>query len=427
MPNSLAIALYHKTKYNVEIYAGKHQVSSKKNQIKEIGWYTFDFSNSIVSVIGGIFFSKWFIEDTANGNVSYNILYLLSAILIIVTSGYVGRSIDIKGYPVWLKGTYVLNATVLIFLALTANIMDKNVVLSVCVYALFSIYLFGYQVSRICHNVYLRVEIAADRRERVSGYGVAANWLGAIFGILLTIPVTMHWDGAAGREATFVVGAISYAILTLMALRFMGVFEAQHQGGDSDVDAGSKFRLSQITAIIVIFFFIFEVMSTLQRNLAPFLSGLFVMNDQTQSAAFLIILVFAALGGVFAAIAVGAHNSKIWIAIPALTLGFALLTLAMGASTLAWWAFPFIGWSFGVLESSIRLTFMQGFSGAIAGRRFALLAAVERSSSIVGPVVWSSPFLLSDDNALALRWSMALMAATVAIAAGALIVRRRTA
>jgi MFS-type transporter involved in bile tolerance (Atg22 family) len=391
------------------------------------GWWLFDFSNSIPTVIGGIYFAKWFIEDLSAGSVAFNLLFFTSSIFIVITGRWVGNSIDKHGYKPWIILASVISivATLLIFGASQVIPSKSLVILS---FFLFLVFLFGYQVSRICHNVFLRGIIPEDIQTKMSGYGTAANWSGSIVGIVLTIPIVASFPGRFGRELTFLAAGIAYGILTPIALLMM--FRSDQTGAvtisEEKIDLSTwRSLLASIGYLLLVYFFLFDVMATVQRNLPPYLTSVFHMPDNTQAIGFLLILVSALLGGVFAGQFVTFANSHLWLKIGSILLAGGIALVTLNNSVSLWTAFIVAGFSYGILESAIRVDFMGNFSPATAGENFGVLAVAERTSGVLGPLIWIIPFyLLSAENA-AYRYAMLLMAC-LAFAAFLLLFKQRS-
>lgn len=377
------------------------------------GWWLFDFSNSIPTVIGGVYFAKWFTEDLSAGSVAFNLLFFVSSIFIVITGRWVGKSIDSRGYKPWIKLSSAISILATLFIFLASQVMPARSV-AITSFFLFLFFLFGYQVSRICHNVYLRGTIPETLQTKMSGYGTAANWSGSVVGILLTIPIVEYYPGTFGRELTFLAAGITYCILTSIALVLM------FRSGDSDAVAVTvaveridlKTWRSLLTAIgylLLIYLLLFDVMATVQRNLPPYLTSVFQMPDNTQALSFLIILVSALLGGVFAGKFVNFSNSRFWLKTGSILLTTGIIFITLKNFVFVWTAFVVAGFSYGVLESAIRVNFMENFSPATAGANFAVLAVAERTSGVLGPLIWIIPFYFLSVESMAYRSGMWIM------------------
>lgn len=358
------------------------------------GWCLFDFGYSVAAMIGGIYFAKWFIEDLNANSILLNLLFLSSGIIIMFVGKWIGRKIDQQGYKFWIKTAAIISFLAILLLFLSSQFIQKQFLIPLSF--LFNLlFLFGYQMGRICHNVYLYKIIPDELQSKMSGYGTGANWAGSIVGICMTIPIITHYPKTLGRELTFLLAAISFGIFAFISIVLM--FLAQQENL-------SKFNVKQIKiswksvllyslSPILVYFLLFDAMVTVQRNLPPFLTEIFNMTDNDQALGFLVTLTSAAVGGFLAAKVINFKNSKNYLMICSLSLSLSIILITLHSSYALWIAFITAGISYGMLESAMRINYMTTFSSNNAGENFGILAVVERTAGILGPIVWSIPFL----------------------------------
>ena len=388
----------------------------KDNHIKFLysslwGWCLFDFANSIAAVIGGIYFSKWFIEDAGANSVIYNILLFTSALFILISGKWVGRKIDLNGYKFWIKLSSFISFIAMLFVFIGSKIIPNTFLIPYS-FIFFLIFLFGYQISRICHNVYLRSVIPESKQAKMSGYGAASNWAGSIVGIIITIPIVTAFPDITGRELTFLAASVSYGILTFSALILM--FSSKTNQNQQVLNPKSKLNWNYFFVVLgssfVIYFLLFDVMITVEKNLPPYLSVVYKMTDDIQAIGFLSVLISAMLGGLFASKIVNFLNSNLWLKIGSSVLVASITMITINNPIFLWSAFVLAGLSYGILESTIRVNFMSTFKSENAGENFGILAAVERSSGVVGPLLWIIPFSIFQNEKHSYVASMLLMA-----------------
>lgn len=370
-------------------------------RISLLGWCLFDFANSIPAVIGGIYFSKWFINDLGTNSILFNLLFFFSALVVAITGKKIGKKIDTNSYKPWIIISSVAIFLSLLFLFLFSQIFSNTLLITLS-FIFFSFFIFAYQIGRITHNSYLRKIIPEELQSKYSGLGASANWVGSIIGIIITIPIISNYSGAFGRELTFLVASIAYAILTPIALFFMFKSKTETEYDKKNIDFTEnnkilnwRFILPKIGLSLIVYFILFDVMATVERNLPPYLTEIFQMPDDKQAIGFLIILFSASIGGIIAAKFIKTNNSKIWLRISTSSLMISIILITLTNSILLWIAFCLAGISYGVLESTIRVNFMSFFTKKNAGESFGVLAIVERTSGIVGPVIWVIPFAIS--------------------------------
>lgn len=364
-----------------------------------VGWCLFDFANSIAAIIGGIYFAKWFIEDVQASPVTLNILFFVSAGLILVTGKLIGNSIDSIGYKFWIVASTILGFFSILLLFLSSQVVGSKFIIPIS-FVINLFFLFSYQIGRICHNVYLRKTIPEELQSRMSGFGAAANWAGSITGVLISIPIVIIYPTQFGRELTFLAAALFYGCLTSIALFYMLQIKesvSSKRSLNNEITPTIKILRTSLKPIII-YFILFDVMITVQKNLPNFLTEVHQMQDESQAIRFLVILISAMIGGLIAARLVYRKNSKRWLILSSFTLTMAICIITVSNPTLLWLSFILAGISYGILESAIRVDFMQKFTSNVAGQNFGLLAIIERTSGVVGPVLWILPFVLSNQQ-----------------------------
>lgn len=391
------------------------------------GWCLFDFSNSVPLIIGGIYFSKWFTEDLGAGSILFNLLFFVSALFIILTGKWVGNKIDKNGYKFWIKLSSIISIVAVFLLFIFSQLFFEKVLIYSS-FILFLIFLFGYQISRICHNVYLRGIIPEHLQSKMSGYGSAANWAGSIFGVLLTIPVVKIFPEMFGREITFLIAALVFGILVPISLSLMfkskEIIDIKISNENVNVKTWKSILIS-MGSLLLVYLLLFDVMATVQRNLPPYLTSVFNMTDDTQAIGYLIILVSALLGGIISAKTVNFKNSITWLKRSSFLLGVAIIFICINNSFFLWTAFVLAGVSYGILESTIRVNFMGNFSAHTAGKNFGILAIVERTSGVISPLIWIIPFYIFKETNTSYIVSMLLMSSLAFFALLILKLRER--
>lgn len=376
------------------------------------GWWFFDFAYSIPTVIGGIYFTKWFTENLKANSELLNFLFVVSAILIMLTGKLIGKRIDLNGYKFWIILSSIFSFFSIFLLYVGSQFLPKSFLI-ILSFILFIIFLFGYQIGRICHNVYLRKIIPEKLQSKMSGYGVAANWAGSIFGIVLSVPIVTSYSEVQGREFTFLMASVAFGIIIPFALMFMFKSKENEEFKiiNSEGDEKNIFRslFTSLGVYLIVYFLLYDVMTIVQRNLPPFLSQVFKMSDKIQAIAFLMILFFAMVGGVIAAKTIKYSNSSFWLRLCAFSLGVSIILITLNNEIALWISFLTAGISYGILESAIRVNFMGTFSPEYAGENFGVLAIVERTSGVVAPILWIISFSLFMDETRSYIISMLVM------------------
>jgi MFS family permease len=264
-----------------------------------------------------MYFSKWFIDDIGGTNILYNLIFFLSSFLIILLGRYIGRKVDKDGYKSWIRLAFGISAMSLMFLVIISQTLSGTLLVSLA-FLFFMTFLFGYQMGRICHNTYLRGHIPEEEQSRMSGLGTVANWAGSIVGILIALPVVKCFSGQFGHEMALLVGTIAYILLTPIAISLMARsshLTTVHLEKETIDNHTRKTLLKTSGVILLVYFLLFETMITVERNLPPYLDSMFDLSATMKSLAFLVVVVFALIGGLIASKVVSFSTATKWLKI----------------------------------------------------------------------------------------------------------------
>jgi MFS-type transporter involved in bile tolerance (Atg22 family) len=264
-----------------------------------------------------MYFSKWFINDIGGTNILYNLIFFLSSLLIILLGRYLGRKVDKDGYKSRIRLAFGISAIALIALVISSQVLSGTLLI-VLAFLFFMIFLFGYQMGRICHNTYLRGHIPEEEQSRMSGLGTVANWAGCIVGILIALPVVKFFAGQFGHEMALLVGTVAYTLLTPIAIALMArsTRSTMIHLTKETIDSHTRKSLLKTSGIfLLIYFLLFETMITVERNLPPYLDSMFDLSEIMKSLAFLVVVVFALVGGLIASKVVSFATATKWLKI----------------------------------------------------------------------------------------------------------------
>lgn len=393
-------------------------ILSRQEKRAILGWCLFDFANSIPAVIGGIYFSKWFVDGIGGGSILYNSLLFLSIFLMIIIGRWVGIYIDKNGVDKWLRlTTFLISISLLALFSIAYSDLSSNIKI-IAAFIFFCIFICAYQIGRICHNVYLRRYFSKDVISRMSGLGTVANWIGSIFGIVVTIPIITNLSLENGRVWSFACAFLLYVPLSLIAVTAMISGIKHYKENNLEDKAESLPNISKnIISILkslgmtfLIYLLLFNVMQTVEKNLPTYLTNVYGMGEVTQSIAFLTILVTAAVGGGIATIFVKTNNSRTWLISGTTLLTLGIISVIINNHITLWMGFIIAGISYGILESAMRLDFINKFSVEESGEYFGMYSIIERSAGLVGPMMWILPFLIMDKGSSQYSLAMTIMA-----------------
>lgn len=182
-----------------------------KSGTKIFSWALYDFANTIFSMnILSLYFALWVTIDKGGKDIYYSSALAISTILMVIMMPLLGIISD--EYKRRMPFLIVFTGISVFFTAMIgfADSLFMGLLFFIPAY-------FGYQVSLVFYDALLP-EIAGspDRIGRVSGYGVALGYVGAIAGLKMVEPfVTVPGSDTVMRAHAFIPTAVLFLIFSL--------------------------------------------------------------------------------------------------------------------------------------------------------------------------------------------------------------------
>jgi MFS-type transporter involved in bile tolerance (Atg22 family) len=175
-------------------------------------WLLYDFANSIVLVTFFLYYTQWIVIERHVADIWINVTFTASAFLLLLTVPITGFLLDkywrrITG----LKYTTFLSS-ILYLLCVVFVIGDKPITSMV----FFTLALYVYLLTFTFYTPLLNDIAPPEKRGRISGLGIMANYLGQIAGLLVALQFangTISWFGASPRAETLLPATISHGLL----------------------------------------------------------------------------------------------------------------------------------------------------------------------------------------------------------------------
>jgi UMF1 family MFS transporter len=170
-------------------------------------WILYDFGSTIFSIsILSYFFPLWLGDELGAGAGLFNYITAASMILVALTAPAFGAVTDLRQH----RRTYLIAFTILAVIFTTGLDLSRTVALAV---VLFIAANFTYQSAQVFYNALLPSVSFERGAGRVSGYAVAAGYVGSIFALLFITPFVTN-----PSEARSLLGALGGWIQTTGAL-----------------------------------------------------------------------------------------------------------------------------------------------------------------------------------------------------------------
>lgn len=397
-------------------------------------WTLYDFANSITTVVFFLYFSQWLVIDRGVPDFWYNMIFTIGSVFLLLTAPILGGIAD-KNRKQQRYLNWITVLTFFSFLGVAGiTLFFSHQVFLAVLFFLIANYL--YQFSFVFYNALLHSIAPKEKWGRISGTGQVGNWLGQIFGLLITLPFAsgaVYLVGETGRAQTFLPAAITFFILALPMLLF---FKLPQQKKTEDKISIKKeygnywkqfkelIKFPNMGAFLLAYFFFNDAILTAANNFPIYLEKVFGVPDSTKSMLLLGILATSAIGAFcsgWVADGIGLKKTLMivlssWIVIlPALgvTSNFSLFiffTVLMGFMYGATWTVTRAAMT--ALCPKEKLNF--GFS-------FYTLA--ERVSTLIGPLSWGLITFVFI-NLGSTRYRIAVTAMAIFVAIGIFFLRK---
>lgn len=358
-------------------------------------WALYDFANSMVSVVFFLYFAQWIVIDRGIADIYFNLTLTASALLLLLTVPFTGALLD-KSWRRISGLRYSTIASVLFYgLCSWAVISGQNVLALI----FFTIGLYSYLLSFTFYTPLLNDIASQEKRGRISGFGIAANYLGQFAGLLLVLPLsngTLNFFGASPRAETLLPAVIGFFVFSLPMLIFFKepkkpVLKISEESVIKTTIKETKLLLSASSVVffILAYFLLNDAILTAVNNFPIFLEQVWKISDTIKTYLLLGVIVTCGIGAGLSGFVADKFGSK-----------KTLMTILIGWIILL----PLVGWltSFTIFViSSIMIGLWYGATWAVSrslmgdispkGKHnlsFAYFGLAERASSLIGPVIW---------------------------------------
>lgn len=383
-----------------------------------VSWALYDFANTIFSLnIVSLYFALWISTDLAGGEYLYPPTFALSMLAVGLVAPLLGHLADQRGQKPFLLAFTAMCIAATGLLAWTRQVGPALIA--------FAVANFSYQVSLVFYNALLPAVSREGNRGRVSGFGVALGYVGAIAGMYLVLPfvdpAAYAWlpsslkrvitllsveplvGTAPVRVNAFLPTALLFLVFSLPI--FFGVHEPRDlrkaYGGDGAVREVLRTLRSlpahrDLLKFLVANFLYADVMHTMILVMAIYAER--AVGFATQAAINLLIAVSAV------AAIVGSYLYG-WLADRKPVKSVMILILCQWVLTLALAFFlrsPGLFYGVGMLAGAglggvwvvARLCLLLLVPREKIGEYFGLYGVTGKAASIVGPLLWSGTLFL---------------------------------
>lgn len=361
-------------------------------------WSLFDFANTIFSMnIVSLYFALWVTVDKGGRDILYSSALGISTLLIIFSLPILGILSD--GYEQRMPFLIFFTLLSVIFTGLI-GVLD-HLFLGLI---FFGIANYGYHSSLVFYDALLP-QVAGEEKHlgKVSGYGVAMGYLGAILGLLMVKPFVLR----GGRSGAFIPTAVLFLLFSLPC--FFVVKDAKEKKIDwgkihhhffaavkklINTFVNAKKYPAVFTFLLANFIYS-DATNTIIVFMAVYTKKVIQMTD-TQIVYFLITSTsFAVVGSYFCGFIcdrIGPRKTLISVLLGwCFTLSLAVVSFS---PFLFWFVGPLAGICLGSVWVSARALLVKVSPTEKLGEFFGLYGLTEKFATVIGPLIWGLTVLI---------------------------------
>jgi UMF1 family MFS transporter len=405
---------------------------------ERLSWALYDFANTVFSMnIATLYFSAWLVRDLGHSNTLYATVNGIASALVVVSIPVFGAISDAtQRRKPWVVGFTLIACVSIVVMAIlgqtglpligegitgtaSPGMMSPGMALF-GVLAAFTIANYAYQGAMPFYNAMLPELAPVDHRGRLSGMGAAFGYIGAITGLVLTLPFftgsvpilgavpdyvidflrsAIPFTAHGGRVSTFVPTAVLFLLFSLPLFVFCRdhnvAYGKRHvPWREAFRDVGQTLKEAKkypgTMRFILTSFLYQDAMGTIIANMA--LYAIFAMGfaKGSEVTLFVILTIPAVLGSFGIGRLVdrfGPKRSLSWV-----IMGWIVLLIAMivAPSRAAFWIVgACIGLIYGGISTAERPLLLSLVPDVEAGRFFSLMVLSSRAAAVVGPFIWA--------------------------------------
>lgn len=383
--------------------------SRPKNRLEVFSWVFYDFANTIFSMnVVTMYFSLWMTVDNGREDILVGMANSISMLLVALSMPVLGAISDqMKRRMPFLIG---LTINCALFTTLIGLVGQRDISAGIKVFwalLFFVVANYSYQGGLVFYNTLLPQVSTPRTMGKISGYGVALGYLGAIVGLVLVMPfnegnvfgIRVPFIQAGGRGATFVPTGVLLLIFSLPTFLFVrdrgargaGIREVSWKEGFrrvKDVLVHTA-KYPGVIRFLVAKFFYENAISAVIIFMAVYAVKVMGFPDSVVMPFFIVSIVSATIGSLACGRMVdwlGPKRTMKWVLAGwILSLGMVLIT---GNRWIFWGAGSLIGIFMGSTWTSARPLLVTLVPREMLGEFFGLYSFSGKAAAIFGPIIW---------------------------------------
>jgi UMF1 family MFS transporter len=377
-------------------------------------WCLYTASNSIVFINFLVYFSKWLVLDAGVSDFAYNMVFVATALALLVTAPALAAHNDKAGNRKKFLNVATLGVMASYLLAAIFAFLDASAPALI----FFLAGQYCYQLSFSFYDPMLNDIADEEHRAAASGLSQFASSAGMVLGLAVTLPLA-----GIGRLWPLIPSVLLFAALAWpMMLYYKEPPRPKASGAIAPkVRIGfdwKKFRnfiLSSPAALVLIsFFFYNDALATITNNYPIYAGKVLDMSDETTSIMLMTTMLAGSLGALIAGVLGDRLGVRKCLKIILWTWLVLIPVIAAASSMTLFFALAaLLGLTIGAGWATSRAYISLCLEKDDLGYGFSFYTIFERFSSIIGPLVWGGILAAGGGHRLAMLSMAGFIAAGI--------------
>lgn len=390
---------------------------SKSSRLRTFSWILYDFSNTIFSMnVVTMYFPLWLTVDLALEDIWVGFGNSFSMALVALSMPILGVISDVRNkkmpFLIFLTLTSILFTALIGIYGRFLGDMYPGIIAVVLFYTIAN---YSYQGALVFYNALLPQVSSKETIGRVSGYGVAFGYLGAIIGLILVMPfnegtalgLNIPFIEGGGRVATFVPTAVLFLLFSIPTFVFLKDKKEDFPEKEKReiflkdsflkvIDGLSNTKkYPGVLAFLIAKFFYEDAISTIIIFMAVYAKKVMSFPDSVIIPLFIVSTTSAVIGSSLFGLITDRLGSKRTLMIVLIGWILSLTIIVLTMSKLTFWIMgSFIGIFMGGTWTSARPLLVSLVPKEMLGEFFGLYSLSGKCAAITGPLLWGFVILI---------------------------------
>jgi UMF1 family MFS transporter len=420
---------------------------SSSSRLQVFSWVLYDFSNTIFSMnVVTMYFPLWLTVGLGMEDIWVGFGNSFSMLLVALSMPLLGVISDVRRkkmpFLIFLTLGCVLFTALI---GLGGRFVDSLSVKIAAVIIFYTLANYSYQGGLVFYNALLPAVSTEKNIGRISGYGVALGYVGAIIGMILVMPFNegkifnfnVPFIHGGGRAATFVPTAVLFLLFSLPTFVFLKDKAQSGEAKREKIELKAAFlkvvdslsntkKYPGVLAFLIAKFLYEDAINTIIIFMAVYASKVMNFPDSVIIPLFIVSTTSAIIGSALFGLLTDKIGSKITLMLVLLGWIKTLLIIVLTKSTLTFWIMgSFVGIFMGGTWTAARPLLITLAPKEMLGEFFGLYSLSGRCAAITGPLLWGAVVFLLRSHGDAVRYKGAVFALMLMVVVAFFILWRK--